>query len=218
MKSVFGNMCISDSAVRKWVRCFRGEDPTETTVRDRKRPGRTLSAPDTVHQEAVDCMIRSNRRVKQSVIANEVGISKERVHHIVTHLLRYCKVSARWVPRQLSLEMKTQRKERCIHLLKRYNKEGEAFLERVVTGDESWVHQFDPESKVQSMEYRHKTSPSPRKFKVIASARKVILTIFWDMKGVVHTEFLKEGHTVNPEKYISTLRTLKARLRLNTAA
>ena len=64
-------------------------------------------------------------------------------------------------------------------------------MERVVTGDESWVHHFDPESKVQSMEYRHKASPSPRKFKVIASARKVLLTIFWDMKGVVHMEFLR---------------------------
>ena len=63
------------------------------------------------------------------------------------------------------------------------------------------------------MEYRHKTSPSPRKFKVIASARKVLLTIFWDMKGVVHMEFPKQGHAVNSEKYISTLRTFKARLR-----
>ena len=213
MKTVFGNMRTSDSAVRKWVRYSRGEDPTETTVRDRKRPGRPLSASDTVHQEAVDCMIRSNRRVKQSVIANEVGIWKERVHHIMTHLVGYRKVFAQYVPRQLTLEMKTQREEMCIHLLKRYNKEGEAFLERVVTGDESCVHHFDPESKVQSMEYRHKTSPSPRKFKVIASARKVLLTIFWDMKGVVHMEFLKQGHTVNSEKYISTLRTLKARLR-----
>ena len=213
MKSVFGNMCISDSAVRKWVRYFRAEDPTETTVLDRKRPGRPLFASDTVHQEAVDCMIRSNGRVKQNVFANEVGILKELVHHIVTHLLGYRKVSARWVPRQLTLEMKTQRKEMCIHLLKRYNKEGEAFLERVVTGDESWVHHFNPESIVQSMEYRHKTSPSPSKFKVIASASKVLLTIFWDMKGVVHMEFLKQGHTVNSEKYISTLRTLKAILR-----
>ena len=58
------------------------------------------------------------------------------------------------------------------------------------------------------MVYRHKTSPSPRKFELIASARKALSTIFWDMKGVVHMEFLKQEHTVNFEKYISTLRTL----------
>ena len=63
------------------------------------------------------------------------------------------------------------------------------------------------------MVYRHKTSPSPRKFEVIASARKALSTIFWDIKGVVHMEFLKQGHTVNFENYISTLTTFKARLR-----
>ncbi|GFO19810.1 histone-lysine N-methyltransferase SETMAR [Plakobranchus ocellatus] len=72
------------------------------------------------------------------------------------------------------------------------NAEGEAFLQRILTGDESWVHHYDPECKAQSMEYRHKTFPSPRKFKVVASARKVLFTVFWDMEGVVHMEFLEQ--------------------------
>ena len=46
-----------------------------------------LSASDTAHREKVDCMIRANRRVKQKEIADEVGISKERVHHIATTVL-----------------------------------------------------------------------------------------------------------------------------------
>ncbi|GFO07773.1 histone-lysine N-methyltransferase SETMAR-like protein [Plakobranchus ocellatus] len=81
-------------AVRKWVRIFKGEDPRETILRDRKRSGRCLSASDTAHREKVDCMIRANRRGKQKE-ANAVGISKERVHHIVTTVLIYRKVSAR---------------------------------------------------------------------------------------------------------------------------
>ncbi|GFN74147.1 histone-lysine N-methyltransferase SETMAR [Plakobranchus ocellatus] len=62
-------------------------------------------------------MIRANRRVKQKKIADEVGISKERVHHIVTTVLGYRKVSAHWVPRQLTVEMKAQRKDMCTQLL-----------------------------------------------------------------------------------------------------
>ena len=65
-------------AVRKWVRIYKGEDPRETILRDRKRSGRPLSASDTAHREKVDSMIRANRRVKQKEIADEVGISKER--------------------------------------------------------------------------------------------------------------------------------------------
>ncbi|GFO48722.1 histone-lysine N-methyltransferase SETMAR [Plakobranchus ocellatus] len=63
------------------------------------------------------------------------------------------------------------------------------------------------------MHYRHKTSPSPRKFKVVASVRKVLLTVFLDREGVVHMEFLEQGQTVSSERYISTLRALKLRLR-----
>ncbi|GFN81698.1 histone-lysine N-methyltransferase SETMAR-like protein [Plakobranchus ocellatus] len=117
MKTVYGEMCISDCAVRKWVRIFKGEDPRETILRDRKRSGRPLSASVTAHREKVDCMIRANRRVTQKEIANAVGISKERVHHIVTTTLGYRKVSARWVPRQLTVEMKAKRKDMCTQLL-----------------------------------------------------------------------------------------------------
>ncbi|GFO04854.1 histone-lysine N-methyltransferase SETMAR [Plakobranchus ocellatus] len=158
-------------------------------------------------------MIRANRRVKQKEIADEVGISKKRVHYVVTTVLGYRKVSARWVPRQLTVEMKARRKDMCTQLLERWNAEGEAFLQRNLTGDESWVHHYDPECKAQSMEYRHKTSPRPRKFKVVASARKALFTVFWDMEGVVHMEFLEQGQTGNSERNISTLRALKLRLR-----
>ncbi|GFS09668.1 mariner transposase [Elysia marginata] len=63
------------------------------------------------------------------------------------------------------------------------------------------------------MKYTHKTSLSPRKLKVVASARKVLLTIFSDEKGVVHTQFLEQGQTGNSERYISLLRALNLRLR-----
>ncbi|GFR90503.1 transposase [Elysia marginata] len=53
--------------------------------------------------------------------------------------------------------------------------------------------------QAQLMYYWHKTSPSPRKFRVDASARKVLFTLFWDMEGVVHMKFLKQGETVNYE-------------------
>ncbi|GFO26248.1 transposase [Plakobranchus ocellatus] len=44
MKTVYGEMCISDCAVCKWVRIFKGEDPRETILRDRKRSAEHPSA------------------------------------------------------------------------------------------------------------------------------------------------------------------------------
>ncbi|GFO01651.1 histone-lysine N-methyltransferase SETMAR-like protein [Plakobranchus ocellatus] len=138
MKTVYGEMCISACAVCKWMRILKGKKkPRETILRDRRRSGGPLSASDTAHRDKVDCMIRAHRRVKQKEIADELGISKERGHHIFTTVLGYRKFSAPWVPRQLTIEMKAQRKDICTQLLELYNAEGEAFLRRILTGDES---------------------------------------------------------------------------------
>ncbi|GFR59078.1 mariner transposase [Elysia marginata] len=157
-------------------------------------------------------MIKGNQRIKQNDIAKELEISKERVQHIITDILGNRKVSTRWVSRMLTDEMKMQRKT-CAALLKHYEEEGEKFILRIVTRGESWVHHYDPGSKRQSMEYRHKNSPSPRKFKVAASARKVMLTVFWDSEGIVYIEFLEQENAVNSERFISTLRKLSLRLK-----
>ena len=39
------------------------------------------------------------------------------------------------------------------------------FFLRIVTGDESWFHHFEPETKWQSMEWHHLHSPSKKEGK-----------------------------------------------------
>jgi len=63
------------------------------------------------------------------------------------------------------------------------------------------------------MEYRHPGSPRVNKFRTVPSTQKVMLTIFWDARGVLYTEFLTKGSTVNSDWYCATLRSLKQRIR-----
>ena len=49
------------------------------------------------------------------------------------------------------------------YLLSRYGDDLGNFIERVVTQDETWVHHFDPESKMQNKQWKHPGSPSPEK-------------------------------------------------------
>ena len=85
MKALYGDACLTEGKVQKWARFYRGEEPKETTVRDRKRPGRPVSANDTMHQQKLDEMIVANRRVKQKDIANALDIlKKKRLHHIIS--------------------------------------------------------------------------------------------------------------------------------------
>ncbi|GFR18102.1 HTH_48 domain-containing protein [Trichonephila clavata] len=85
---------------------------------------------------------------------------------------------------------KTQRLGSALTFLERYHNEGEDFLDHIVTGDETWVAYVTPESKQQSMEWRHSSSPKRVKFKQTISARKIMCTVFWDRKGVLLVEFL----------------------------
>jgi len=70
-------------------------------------------------------------------------------------------------------------------LLAEYLANPESFLRHLVTQDETWVYHFDPETKTQSMQWKHKDSPAPKKFKVAASSGKVMASVFCDAEGII---------------------------------
>jgi hypothetical protein len=91
------------------------------------------------------------------------------------------------------------------HLLL-YADEGEDTLNRIVTGDASWVHHYQPESKRASVQWKHPSSPrSTKKFKVTPSAGKIVLTVFWDSQGVLLAHFQKRGENMNSASYCEVL-------------
>ena len=45
--------------------------------------------------------------------------------------------------------------------LKLFKEDEAKFLSRIVTGDETWIHHWDPETKQNSMQWKHKDSPPP---------------------------------------------------------
>jgi hypothetical protein len=74
--------------------------------------------PDSI--AAVERAIRENRWVTIDEMAAELKVSHGSAHHIVHDMLQYHKVSARWLPKQLTLEMKERRVDVCQTLLRRY--------------------------------------------------------------------------------------------------
>jgi len=75
--------------------------------------------------------------------------------------------------------------------------------------DETWLYHYDPETKQQSMEWRHSGSPCPKKFRVQKSARKFLASIFWDQDSILLIDYLPKGQTINAEYYSSLLVQLK---------
>ena len=95
------------------------------------------------------------------------------MYRIVTDRLSYRKFCARWVPKQLTDFHKTQRMGSTLTFLQHYWEEGDEFLDRIVTGDETWVQFVNAETKEQSKEWMHTHSPNkPKKFKQTLSNKK----------------------------------------------
>ena len=75
--------------------------------------------------------------------------------------------------------------------------------------DETWLYHYCPETKQQSMEWRHSGSPRPKEFRVQKSAGEVLASIFWDQDGILLIDYLPKGQTINAEYHLPLLVQLK---------
>jgi hypothetical protein len=103
-----------------------------------------LPQPTLDMLNCADAIIFTNRRITKRQLALQLSISTGSVCSII-ETLGYSKVCSKWVPRSLTADHKIQRKTISFELLERFDAEGEAFLSRIITGDETWVHHFEPE-------------------------------------------------------------------------
>ena len=203
---MYGDGAIDYSTVTRWVKRINDEqeEPAESNLCD--KPRRPSSARSSANIDQADALIKKNRRITINELAESSEVSAGSVVRIMD-TLGYSKVCASWVPTQLTEAHKQFRLEVCFELLE-YCHSDKTFLQQIVTGDKTWVHHFEPESKRALMEWRHRPSPRSKKFK-----SQQFVTVFWDSVGVILVDFMSKGATINPDIYINTLKKFKARIR-----
>jgi hypothetical protein len=105
-----------------------------------------------------------------------------------------------FVPHSLTPEKREDRVTSCQDIIAMAD-EDKNFLNKIITGDETWCFAYYPETKRQSSECVGQTSLRPKKLKFLRSRIKTMLINFFDSQGVVHKEFVSEAKTVNAEFY-----------------
>jgi len=83
------------------------------------------------------------------------------------------------------------------------------FLSKIITGDESWCYGYDLETKQQSNQWKSASFPRPKKARQVKSNVKTMLICFFDIKGLVHFEFIQHGQTVNQQFYLEVFKRLR---------
>ena len=209
LQTVYKDDAPKKTCVYKWIERFR--DGREA-VEDDEGCGRPTTSKNNEKIDFVRSLVKEDGQLTVYQIAETVGISVGSVHSILHDNLCLSKLSARWVPKALRPNQLNLRSELSMVILLKIEAVEDHFFDRIITGDETWVYQYDPETKQQSKQWLPRKSSGPIKFKSERSVKKVMETVFWDSEGVVLVDFLEGKKTVTGTYYVEILRKLRAKL------
>ena len=193
---VYGEATMSRARLFEWHKRFftSGCEDVEDDPKSR-RPSTTKTA-DNIGK--VNELVRSDRRLTVRMMAEELNINRESVCTILLKERHMRKVCAKTVPKLLLDDQKQHRVRVCEDMFERIGADPD-FLGRIITGDESWVFQYDPEIKRQSQQWMTPNSPRPKKARMSKLKIKTMPITFFD--SLVHHEFVLQDQTVNQHFY-----------------
>ena len=125
-------------------------------------------------------------------------------NRILRHYLGVWKRCAGRVPHKLIEEQRRGRVEWCLHRLREFDGGRSERAWEIVSGNETFVYQYDFKTKQQSAVWLFPGGSPPVAFKRSRSTLKRIIAVFFAKSVYVASVPLQERKTVNTECYINT--------------
>ncbi|UYV69373.1 hypothetical protein LAZ67_6003354 [Cordylochernes scorpioides] len=125
---------------------------------------------DAQNVQKITDLIKENPRTTLLELEQDTGISKTTIGRIVTKDLKLKKTPAKFIPRFLTNEQKLCRLATCENMLEMTRTDPE-WKDKIITGDETWVYDYDPETKRQYAEWRGQVNEEN-----IAAVKKLLET------------------------------------------
>jgi histone-lysine N-methyltransferase SETMAR len=208
--SSFGDKSLKMRAIFDILKLIKEGKSTED--RRKSNPKKTVRTAALIAAVAAD--VEADRRICVKSLASAHGTSVGTIFAILHEDLGLVKKSARWVPKLLSQEQMDRRVETSAAFVKLIQDKGKCFLGKIITMDESAVSMHTPTTKMQSKQWLKKGTPGPIKAKVAASRTKQMVLAFFDNKGVIYTNYVPRGATVNGDYIIKAWKSFLKALRL----
>ncbi len=202
IRQVYQQSAMSAVSIRKWWNQFQAG---RTQVHDLPRSGRLLRATANKRAE-VRGLVDQNRcqTVRQLAARSMLGLGTT---HRILKSLNFTKRAAAWILQRFNDHNKATRVEICRENLRHFRQDN-TLLDRVITGDESWIFAYDPQNKQQAKEWKLPGEVRGTQVRREASVMKTMLVIFMDSKGVVYREFVPRGQGITKEIYLGILKRL----------
>ena len=143
LRKAFDDETMSHKNLYKWYRDFK---EGRERVDDLQRSGRPSTSIDDPNINKIKEMVLGNRRLTIRELVDMVGISFRSVQTILKNYFGLRRVKSRLVPNFLNFFVKERRLQTCEAMLSTY----QGVYKQIITGDESWIYAYDPETTDQS--------------------------------------------------------------------
>uniref|UniRef100_A0A3Q0SZE6 Mos1 transposase HTH domain-containing protein n=1 Tax=Amphilophus citrinellus TaxID=61819 RepID=A0A3Q0SZE6_AMPCI len=202
LQEVYGTKAMSWSRCFDWYLRFKRGRVSVDDVDD-DRSGRTTTSKTPKHIREIDRLVRQDFRITIREISAILNVSFGTVHAILASNLNLHQVAHKFVPRLLTPAHKQYRFQVCEDLYDQA-RDDPTFISRIITGDESWVYSYKPNTK----------QPGRAKVNQVRTKTKAMLITFFDIHGVVHREFVPEGQAVDAQFYLSVMQRLRENIQI----
>ncbi len=209
LETVFGRHVMHVMKSRRWYRQFRG-GCTSLVDLDRAHRHKTGRTPANV--QAVRNIIDTDKSITLAALVTQTRLSQTSVHRIIRKDLQLHLRCAKLLPAFLTPRHIVECFNHASHMLQMVRNRP-SYLKKIVTMDEAWCYQYDPELKRQASQWLALGEPRPSHPRWTISIKKILLVAFFDYRGMVHFEYIRGG-TVDTATFIQILTRFREALRL----
>ncbi len=146
----YGGNALSACSVQHWYHCFQNG---HQSMDDLPRSGRPSVLMGLVLNN-IQAILDLQPNISMSALGRQVGLSHGTAHKAVSKTLRMKKRPAHWVPHALTVLQQACCLQICRAILRSFRHDPQLHR-RLITGDESWFHIYDPHSIRQSLQWMH---------------------------------------------------------------
>ena len=198
--STMGSGVLSIRTAQHWFDRFRGGN---YELDDQPRSGR----PIEVDIDLLKQQIEQDPRLTTRCLAELLGCSHVSVEKHLADLGKTWKYGV-WIPHELAPHQLQSRVDTCMDLVTSHRTS--QWLRNLVTADEKWVLCVNYSRRWQWLGSGETGVATPRPD---IHAKKVMLSVWWSVRGIIHWELMPNGCTITADLYCQQLDRVAQKLK-----